>query len=213
MLKEIQTPKQAVAYALSLGYCPELKVKRDRIGQWAHPVIDAYLDKYYANDAVNTQAEKDFLLRSYFGISVERRYLEEDDSLTDKQIIECQNDLNKWHPKAPDGYFLASLMHWEDGVVANFIKPHDYVTPYSDLRLVELFEEKISKEKGIPLEELKRQFRENEMLLGSRYAQESANLFMQYNDFRNSIFKKLSDDLEFQKSLEQYIDDYLGLKK
>lgn len=99
-------------------------------------------------------------------------------------------------------------MHWEAGETANFIKYNDVVTPYDDLRLVEMFEERLSHDLNKPLADLKTEFRNNQILLGRRYGKDK-QLLLQFNDFRKSFFTAL-DALGFKEALEQYVDDYLN---
>lgn len=97
------------------------EIIRDEIGAWIHPEYRKYLDKHHDNQEWISQAEWDEMKR-YFNIQTVLLWLEASVSQDDWENMMDSNDIRKWEPIAPHGFFLIDIGFSEDDAYALFAR-------------------------------------------------------------------------------------------
>lgn len=97
------------------------EIVRDEMGFWIHPEYRKYLDKHHDNQEWISQSEWDEMKR-YFNIKTVMLWMEASVSEDDWEIMMDSNDIRKWEPIAPHGFFLIDIGFSEDDAYALFAR-------------------------------------------------------------------------------------------
>lgn len=98
-----------------------MKVERNEIGCWVHPVLLEYLGENIQEERISREEWKAF--EQHFDIQTVTMYLDETYGDLYDDVMDS-TDLNKWQPIYPDGFFLIDINFYEEGAYAIFARPN-----------------------------------------------------------------------------------------
>ena len=99
------------------------EIVRDECGQWVHPDYLKYIEEHFGDAEFISQEQYDELKR-YFNIQTVSLWLSttvSDDEF--EEIMMIDQDLSKWNPQWPDGFFLIDIAYTEEDAQAVFARP------------------------------------------------------------------------------------------
>lgn len=89
---------------------------------WTHPEYANYLDIHHSNQKWLSQEEWQ-KLKQHFNIQTINLYLSSSVSEDEREEMIESNDMSKWNPITPDGFFLIDMyFDDDDDVVAIFAR-------------------------------------------------------------------------------------------
>ena len=98
-----------------------MKVVRDQMGTWTHPVYSEYMNKHLENDEYVSREEWE-KFKSYFGVDTALFWMESSVNSDDWETMMDDCDITQWDPIAPNGFFLIDINFSEDDAYAIFAR-------------------------------------------------------------------------------------------